>query len=162
MAMERELRKGSEGVAEEELLALYRSRKAHIIEYACGLFLLIAWVVLNLKNIAHPRFFDFLLVGFALFAFASAEISRVFTRYTITNTKLTIVKGFVKQNKKTVYYRPLGFVIDINLKQNRLQRFLDYGTVYVESGGSTIEIKDIDNPEKVLSIIERLIGHNRP
>ena len=84
------------------------------------------------------------------------------TRYTILPNKLTIIKGIIKHDKKNVYFHPLGFVPDLNIKQTRIQRMLSYGTIYLKGeGGNTFTIKDISKPHKVLEMIEELIRKNR-
>ena len=88
---------------------------------------------------------------------------RMITRYKVTDEKIIIIHGVIKQAKKNVYFHPLAFVPDLNIHQSRVQRFLGVGTVYLKAGGgdNTFEIKDVSNPNKVLSLIEKLIDDNK-
>lgn len=149
---------------EEEVVAvLRRSRKAYLIEYACGLFLLIAIGILSLKGMAMPFHIRSIALSFAAFAIMYAEISRQLIRYIITPQKLIVIQGIIRQFKTNVYFRPLGFVPDINLHQNRLQRLLGYGTIFVRGGGTTnsFELKDINHPQDIIELVERLVEDNR-
>ncbi len=75
--------------------------------------------------------------------------------------KAIIVNGIIKQSKKNIYFHPLGFVPDINIKQNRIQRVLNYGTIYVQGGSNPFEIKEIDHPLRVMDFLEELIEKNK-
>ncbi len=146
------------------LMNLRRSRKAFIPEYLCGFILLGILAGLRLNHLPGSTNFQLFVLGVAVLAIAFPEISRQLIRYTITPDKLTISNGIIKKSQKNVHYRPLGFVPDISLKQTRMQRLLNYGTVFVEGQGSgekSLEIKDIDNPQHVLKTIEDLIHRNR-
>jgi len=115
-----------------------------------------------MAGIEIPSFMPYLIGALGVFAFVSAEMSRFLTRYKILEDKIVIVKGLIKQAKKNVYFHPLGFVPDINIKQGRLQRFLGYGTLFIKHGGdNALEIKDINSPQKIMSTIEDLIESNR-
>ncbi len=148
---------------QEELIAkLYKTRKAFLIEYGCGIvllgFLLVSYLIANPPGRNVALFMGALSAIFL----ASAEVGRIFTRYTITTEKIVVVKGLIKQSKKNVHFIPLGYIPEINLKQNYLQRILGYGTVFVHgSSENSFEVKDIDNPQQILQIIEDLIEKNR-
>tara|TARA_Y100000310_G_C20357172_1_gene657223 strand:- start:201 stop:707 length:507 start_codon:yes stop_codon:yes gene_type:complete len=146
---------------EDVLLHFKRSRKAFLTEYFSGFLLLLLVVVLYMKGIILPKGLHYFVVGFALFSIVSAEFSRLFLRYKITSTKIVIISGLIKQDKKNVYYHPLGFLPDINTKQGRLQRLLNYGTIFVDAGGNSFEIKDVNSPHKVMGMLEGLIGHDK-
>ncbi len=75
--------------------------------------------------------------------------------------KMVITEGLVKQRKQNVYYHPLGYVPDINIKQNFMQRMLNYGTISVSTGSNSFQIKDIDNPDKVVGLLEDLIENSK-
>ncbi len=144
------------------LMVLRPSRKAYSIEYACSFFLLLLLGALFLKGVAVVNSISYLVSGLALVALLSAEIARLLSTYTITQQKVIITKGFIKQQTKSVHFIPLGFVPEINLKQGRLQRLLNYGTVFIHgSGENSFEIKDVDDPQRILELIEELIEKNR-
>lgn len=142
------------------LFELRKSRKAFITEYACGVFLAALWLWSFTKETLPPLARPALFFA-ALLAFTSAEMSRQFIRYLFTPAKIIVIKGFLKQSKKNVYYHSMAFVPDINIHQTRMQRLLGYGKIhcYGGSGGmsDSFELVDIDNPKIVLDRIEELI-----
>ena len=147
---------------EEELMTLRKSRKAFLLEYGCAILIIISLLFLLLRGVTMKPFLVYLALGLALFAIIYAEINRELVRYKITQSKLIIVTGIIKQSKKNVYWHPLGFVPDINLKQGRIQRILDYGTIFIASGGdNSLEIKDVNNPHHIMEFIEELIEETR-
>ena len=148
---------------ENIVIVLRRSRKAFLVEYGCGFFLLIILGILAFKGIAIPSAFRSFVFGFAFLGVAYAEVSRQLVRYIITPEKLIVVLGINRQFKTNVYFRPLGFVPDINLHQNRLERLLGYGTIFVRGGGTTnaFELKDINDPQYIMELIEKLMEDNR-
>ncbi len=139
-----------------------KTRKAFLIEYSCTLLLLIFLAYFSLKGITIKPIISKLTYSLAILSLISAELSRIMIRYTILPNKLTIIKGIIKHDKKNVYFHPLGFVPDLNVKQTRIQRMLSYGTIYLKGeGGNTFTIKDVSKPHKVLEMIEELIRKNR-
>lgn len=147
---------------EEKVIKLLRkSRKAFLIEYGCGIFLLVLLAAVYLKGIPLKPVVGRFVFGLALVALASGEMNRWFYYYKITNKKIVIIKGIIKQTKKNINYHPLAFVPEIGMKQGRIQRLLNYGTVFVESGGNSFEIRDVDSPKEVMELIESLIEKTR-
>ncbi len=139
-----------------------KSRKSHITEYVCGAFLLGLAIVPAFLNFAIKSQVTYFVGGVGLAMISIAEITRMMTYYKLMDSKMVVVKGFLKQDKKNVYFHPLGFVPDINVKQSRVQRLLDYGTIFVKGGeGNTFEIKDIDRPHTVMDVVEKLVESNR-
>lgn len=145
----------------EVLTILRKSRKAYLIEYSCGLLLLGLTGYARLQEINLPSWLWYFFLGLGLSIASIGEIARLFNYYEITNSKLIIVKGIIKQKKKNVNYHPLAFVPDISMAQGRVQRFLNFGTVYVDSGSASFEIKDVDRPKEVMELIESLIEKTR-
>ena len=147
---------------EKELMVLHRSRKAFLIEYICGTLLLLFLIMIRVKGIGLSSAFQTFILLIAALAFISPEISRIMLRYRITSSKISIIKGLLKQTKKNVHFLPLGYVPEINLKQSRIQRLLNYGTIFVHgSGENSFEIKEVDHPQKILELIEELIDKYR-
>ncbi|MDP3989579.1 MAG: PH domain-containing protein [archaeon] len=149
---------------EQVLKILRKTRKAYLPEYFCGVVILLMILLANTRGVAIPDviLYTGLFVGF--FAVSFAELSRLVTRYKITNTKLVVIDGIIKQHKKTVYFGSLAYVPDLNVNQNRIGRILNYGSVYLRSAGvqeSTFDIKDVNSPLKILSLIENLVAELR-
>lgn len=148
-------------------MVLRKTRKAFLVEYGCGILLLGLLGFLSLKGLQFKPLFSKAVIGLALFSMLSAEYSRITNRYKITDNKITYIKGIIKQSKRHVYFAPLSFLPNINSKQSRLQRFLGYGTIIItgipEEGviSGSFEIRDINNPHKVLHLMERWIDYYR-
>ena len=142
---------------EEIIVTLRHSRKSFLLEYGCSLFLLILVFFSlfkggNLSKLTWP----FLALG--MFGFASTEMRRFYgDRYNIMESKLSVIKGIFKVKKRNIYYQPLGFVPDLNIRQTFLQRVVGYGTIFVHVGNTALELRDVDNPNEVLKMLEGLI-----
>ncbi|MDP3734793.1 MAG: PH domain-containing protein [Nanoarchaeota archaeon] len=152
---------------EEVILTLRKTRKAYIVEYSCGFVLLILMGLLQWNGINLRSGVDYFAIGLAFFSFAFPEYKRLVTKYTITPSKFMVIYGLIKQTKLNFYFTPLGYVLNINSRQNRVQRLLNYGTIYISGGTdpnnfTNLEIKNINRPHFVLQMIEDLIEKNRP
>ncbi|PIN76988.1 hypothetical protein COV17_00030 [Candidatus Woesearchaeota archaeon CG10_big_fil_rev_8_21_14_0_10_36_11] len=144
------------------LYSFRKTRKAFIVEYACGSLLLIFGILSYNLKFTFPNSIRYVVLGLSIFVLGYAEISRYMCRYKITNEKIIISHGLIKHHRKNVYFHPLGFVPDINVKQSQLQRLLGYGTIDVEAGaGKTFEIKDIEDPHGVMKMIEEHIQKHK-
>lgn len=146
---------------EHLLYILKRSRKAFFPEYFCGFFLLILLGINYFKGYISNQLLIYFLLGLAVFSLISAEYSRMILKYTFMPEKMVITEGLVKQRKQNVYYHPLGYVPDINIKQNFMQRMLNYGTISVSTGSNSFQIKDVDNPDQVVGLLEDLIENSK-
>ncbi len=146
----------------KHLLYLKRSRKAYLVEYGCGLFLLALLAYGLVSGIQFTSISLYLLGGAAVVAFTSAEANRFLTRYKVFEDKIVVVNGIIKQAKKNIYFHPLGFIPDINIKQGRFDRVMNLGTIFVKHGGErALEIKDVNRPHKIMKMIEELVDKNR-
>ena len=151
------------GEEEEKIICkLRKSRKAFWVEYLCALFL-IGIIAYSSYHTILPPFAYYVLLGMIGVTVFSAELARLFIRYNITSSKIVVIKGFMKQSRKNIYFHSLAYVPEINMSQNRIQRLLNYGKVYVHGGGlaEVFEISDVDNPREVLRQIEQLVRHTR-
>ena len=146
-------------MSQEKILKKIKpSRKGFLIEYVCGfLVLIMAFLVLPKSNNL-----TYLLLGFSSISIGSAEAHRYLTRYIFKESKLIMVTGLIKQKKKHIYFHPLGFVPDLHVSQGRIQRLLGYGDIHLKGGeGEAFEIKDVNNPHKILELVEERIAKNR-
>lgn len=146
----------------KSVISLKQTRKCYAIEYVCGGFLLVLPGFAYLQGMVLPKILVYLVGGLGIGMLGIAEGARFLTRYKIMDDKLVIIKGVIKQAKKSIYFHPLGFVPDINVHQSRLQRLLNYGTVFIkEGGGNALEIKNVNKPHGILKILEDRIESNR-
>jgi membrane protein YdbS with pleckstrin-like domain len=138
------------------------SRFAYLIEYTCAIFLAGLLLIAIIIKASLPRYFLYAILILALLCLATAELKRLYgDRYKIKETKMEIIQGVINVRKKTIYYHPLGFVPDINVHQSALKRFFDVGTIFIKEGTSKIEIKDVNAPHKVMTMLEGFIDKNR-
>ncbi len=144
---------------DEVLFILRKSRKAFITEYVCGGILIVLFLYMLITQ--TMPLFQYIVAGAGVLAFVVPEAARLSTRYKVMNTKIVIIKGFIQQNKKNVYFHPLGFVPDLNIKQGKIARLLNYGSIYLKSGSDmSFTIEKVDKPHSVLDYIEELIEKN--
>jgi len=149
-------------VGERVLVKLRKSRKVFFVEYVCAIILIVLLGGLYSKGITMPswmfRIVVVIIAGIILFA----EISRIYTRYIITPTKVVIISGLFNETRKNIYFHPLGFVADLNLGQSFVQRILDYGTISLSgSQGYDFVMEDVNSPHEVLKMLEDLIEANK-
>jgi len=146
----------------EVLLTLRQSRKAFIIEYCCALVFFALLVIARYKGVSLPSSAFSFISFLALTGFVAAESQRYLgDRYKLTDEKLIIIRGIVRIRKRNVYYQPLGFIPDIHVRQSGFQRLLGYGTVSITLSGEAFEIKNVNDPNSVLEMLEGLIGRNK-
>ena len=147
--------------SEKIIVTLRHSRKSFLLEYLCGFFLLVLAIFSLFKGgmlskVASP------FLALSVLGVISTEIRRFYgDRYNIMQTKLSVIKGIFRIRKRNIYYQPLGFIPDFNIRQTFLQRLLGYGTVFVHLGNTALEFRDVDNPHEVLKMFERLIEETR-
>jgi hypothetical protein len=152
---------------EKVLMVLRKSRKAFLIEYGCGTLLLLLLGILALKGVQLKPIFSKTIFSLAMVSMLYGEYERINNQYKITDEKIVHTKGIIKQEKKNVYFAPLGFLPNINSHQSYLQRFLQYGSISISgipgTGGrqTSFEIKDINNPQRILKVMEEWIDYHR-
>ena len=137
---------------EKIIVTLRHSRKSFLLEYLCSFFLLILTILSLFKGGVLYKVASSFLVLCAV-GVVSTEIRRFYgDRYNILQTKLSVVKGIFRVRTRNIYYQPLGFIPDFNIKQTLIQRLLGYGTVFVHVGNTALELRDVDNPHEVLKM----------
>ena len=142
------------------LMSITKTRKAFIIEYFCAALLLFIILAAAFKGITIKHFLKYITVGVVITAIFSAELSRILHRCDITQSKVLIVEGLIKQTKKHIF---ISAITDVDMKQNYKQRFFGYGNIHIRSasGQKALELKDIDNPGEIMEKLEGLIHKNR-
>ena len=146
----------------EKILSKYRkTRKAFFIEYLCAaaLFVILIFSLAKGANLS-PNFY-YLIGVLGVVSLSYAELSRIMRRYIIKESKIVIIEGLIKHHKKHIYFHPLGFVPDINVKQGWLERILNYGTISMRVSDEVFQIKDINSPHKVMGQIEERMVANK-
>ena len=130
-------------------MKIAQSRKAFVTEYVC-LFLLL---VFSIKM--------FFLVYLILPMLTYIELKRTKTRYHFGEKKFSILNGFIDIDKKNIYYHPLGYLVDMHIRQTPMQRLLKIGTIEMRADNQKTLLKNIDKPHKLLDFIEDHIEKNR-
>ncbi len=148
--------------SDDVIMTMRHSRKAFLLEYICSTFLISLLLIAFFKKAELPALVSNSILGLGLAGIAGTELRRFFgDRYKIMPTKLLVIKGVLRIKKRNIYYRPLGFIPDFNLKQSAVQRLLDYGTVHLHAGNNYLELRDIDHPNEVLKMLEKLIEESK-
>ena len=84
-----------------------------------------------------------------------------FTKYILTDEKLLIVKGFIKQTEDEIrLYR----ILDLSLNRNLLDRLDRVGTIHCCSSDKTaseFDIKRIKDPRRVKEMMSDLVEKQR-
>ncbi|MBR6376867.1 MAG: PH domain-containing protein [Oscillospiraceae bacterium] len=84
-----------------------------------------------------------------------------FTKYILTDEKLLIVKGFIKQTEDEIrLYR----ILDLSLNRNLLDRIDRVGTIHCCSSDKTaseFDIKRIKDPRRVKEMMSDLVEKQR-
>jgi len=146
---------------EKVIVTLRHSRKSFLLEYVCSFFLLLL-VLFSLFSGGNPSKIALPFLAVSMLGVVSTEVRRFYgDRYNIMQSKLSVVKGILKIRKRNIYYQPLGFVPDFNIRQTFFERIFGYGTVFVHVGNTALELRDVDNPHEVLKMFERLIDETR-
>ncbi|MBU0470296.1 MAG: PH domain-containing protein [Nanoarchaeota archaeon] len=146
----------------EAILTLNSARRCFLPEYCCGLLLLFLLFAAYQKGISLPRPAIYFVGGLGLLSIGIAEYTRFFgDRYKVFEDKLLMINGMINVNKKMLYYHPLAFVPDMNIKQTAWERLLGYGTIFITVSGERFEIKNVTNPNFVLEMFEQLIDKSR-
>lgn len=135
-----------------------RTRKCFLLEYAIGILLLCLLAASYIQDVFIRKEIQYFVLGLALFAFAFAEVSRLFVLYEIQPDKIIIVRGLIKKEKQFMYFQPSNYIPDIHSNQTMKQRLLGYGTISMKGeGGNHIELYDINKPQEVMKFLEDLI-----
>ncbi len=118
----------------------------------CGIFLvaLVSWLAPSVSwLILIPLALALLLIP------AFYHLKRQMVRYTLTDSKIEIDRGFISQTTRNI---PLRNIQDVTTKTSVLQRLLGFGDVIVdnasEQGGATV-FDDIPDPRRHADLILR-------
>lgn len=139
---------------------IYNSR-VHYFVYEESLlwgltFLLIVTLSLIYSNalIYLGMMFSFIA---AIYAFVDAFIQRHFTEISITNQRLIVKRGLIKRD---VFEIPLNRIESVNINQNIIGRFLDYGSIDVKGVGTGLDnLSMIDKPFFLRKVLYNNINH---
>ena len=144
------------------LITLRHSRKSYLLEYICSFFLFSLGAFSLFSNSSFSGTVQLFFLGLGTAGGMSTELRRFYgDRYKVMRSKLSVIKGVLKVRKRNIYYQPLGFVPDLNIRQSALQRVLGYGTIYMHVGNASLELRDIDNPNEIVRMLEHLIEETK-
>src|SRR3989344_1434339 len=93
---------------ETELRFICTSWKAFLLEYLCTLSLGVVGFYFWINTQIVPDWVSTLMISASIVFLISIEISRRITSYVITNYKIIITQGILRQHKKNVYFHPLA------------------------------------------------------
>lgn len=155
------MEKEENGQGEKSLYRFRKTRKAFLLEYGCAFFLIVFYIIFTKKELLTDLI-NYAVLGLGLAAIAAAEITRLMEFYEITQDKIITTRGLFRKDRKYMYFQPLNFIPNINLKQNAMQRLWNYGSLSMKGeGDNQIEIDDVNKPKEIIKIIEEVMEHHR-
>ncbi|HEY7587952.1 MAG TPA: PH domain-containing protein [Thermoplasmata archaeon] len=95
----------------------------------------------------------FLLI--ALYGLLRGELTRVTTRYVITDNKIIREDGILNKSTQMIPYTQLE---RLDLRQSFLQRILHIGTLVVDTGDDSLEIEMIPRPAQIQELLSDRLG----
>ncbi len=149
-------------MVETILLEFRKTRRALWAEYGSGLFLFLLLAMSYAKGVNLPPKGYLFVGGLGLGAIIWAEGYRMLYKYTITKSKILINYGLLRRTRRYIY---INSISDLDVKQTRIERLLNYGTIHLRatSGESSLELTNIGNPHQIMELVEQQMeGHVTP
>ena len=148
-------------VKKDFLLKVRVSRKRYLSLYifAILIFLLIIYLTLFLKyNLSKTSWT--LSISYLLFTIALIEYEILQDWWGVTETSLVQSLGLFNKNVRQVDFSSIS---DLDLNQPLFKRILNYGNVNVRLflNETSISIKDINNPNKFIEDLQKIIAKSR-
>ena len=142
------------------VMKLRTSRKTYFFVYFMIFILVTAIIVITISGKELNKFAFKAVLVFSAILIIFTEIHRFKNLYEINPHSLIHSKGILVKKTKRV---DLLSVSDADSKQHPWQRLLNYGdvTVNLYSGGSTVPVKNINNPEKFVDFLEEKMSEKR-
>lgn len=140
---------------DEILHEMNPTRLAFLRDYSLAIFLVILVVSVTYDGYTIANYALWAAIGLSVLIVAYAEYSRLRTRYTITINQAIVEQGIVSNSKKSLFFHNIA---DVHLRQNYLERSLNYGRVMLGSASGDNKLKlVVKEPAKLVSEIEKLM-----
>ena len=142
-------------MAEEILLQFRKSRKSYWMEYLSGFFLLGLLAIVAVKGINLPMKGYYFVGGLAMISIGSAESTRMLFNYKISAEKMSLQHGLISQTKRYIF---VPSIADIDVKQTKIERLFNYGTIHLRSmSGEALQVPGIGDPYAITGLVEELV-----
>jgi uncharacterized membrane protein YdbT with pleckstrin-like domain len=137
----------------EEVIKFYKSRKPYLPIYLMVLGLIVVITYLKIYNMPLDTLTLFGALLFTMASISITEIHRIRDTYSISDNHVIHRSGYLAKAEKKIH---LKSITDIEARQGIWQRLVGYGSIFVQSasGSNHILIKDINRPEKFISLLE--------
>ena len=145
---------------EKSVMRLRTSRKTYFFIYLMIFILMSTVIFIKISGKELNKLVFEGVLAFSAILIIFTEIHRFKNLYEINSHSLIHSKGiFVRKTKRV----DLLSVSDADSKRNPWQRMLNYGDVNVNlySGGSSVPVKNINNPEKFVDFLEEKMSGKR-
>ena len=145
---------------EKSVMRLRTSRKTYFFIYLMIFILMSTVIFIKISGKELNKLVFEGVLAFSAILIILTEIHRFKNLYEINSHSLIHSKGiFVRKTKRV----DLLSVSDADAKRNPWQRMLNYGDVNVNlySGGSSVPVKNINNPEKFVDFLEEKMSEKR-
>lgn len=142
------------------LLKVKRSRRSYFLIYLMILIIIGVLIYLRKIGLTIPTITLVISIGFILFLIKSIEVHRMKDWWAITNSALIQSLGLLNKNVREVGFSSIS---DMDVSKPFFKRFLNYGDVHVRLflNETSINIKDISNPEQFVEDFQIIISQNR-
>lgn len=137
-------------------LKIKQTRRGYLHDYVvAGLLLVGAGVLYYAQPVALLNYVAVGLVVLALFLLAVVELHVVSHTLTIDEEKVHIAHGILARSHRSAAFHN---VTDFHSHQNLHERLLGYGTLEINTAGSTeaLEFHKIKHPHRVCEVLLRL------
>ena len=140
----------------EEEHKFRKTRKAYLGFYLTCVLLIISYIYLNLNGYHIDVRITIAGVIFIIIGIKYTELSRLHNLYGYNTQYIYHKKGFFKTRMKSVF---LARISDIIVTRGVINRMLNFGNVKVHhfGGSGVMEIKKINNPEKFIEGLQKMI-----
>jgi len=142
------------------LLKVRRTRKSYFLVYLMILIIIGVLIYFNISGLTIPSFTLIISIGFIVLLVKITEIHRMRHWWAITDSTLIQSIGLLNKNMREVSFSSIS---DVGIDKPFLKRLLNYGnvTVRIFLNESSIEIKNISNPEQFVEDFQSIISRDR-
>lgn len=143
------------------LLKVRRSRKKYLFLYFLAIIVLFLIIYVTFfLNYKLSKFAWIASIAYIYFTAKFIEYERIKDWWGVTETSLVQSLGLFNKNVRQVDFSSIS---DLDLNQPLFKRILNYGNVNVRLflNETSISIKDINNPDKFIEELQKIITKNR-
>lgn len=138
-------------------ITLRRSRKSFLGSYFFALFLILINLFLS-ATFNFSWYLVYLLTFPSIYLVLLSEYSIISEKVLIKDENIEKISGLISKRKNIISW---NLISSVGMHKSLLGRLFDYGDIFISdigSGKDTLLIKGVNDPEKILAVIENNIG----